>query len=263
MTRIVRYRGETFETTQDSVTEEVALEIRVNGEPFAITMRTPGDDFALVTGLLFAEEIIAGRDDVRAMGYGTEESDPDRQNFVQAVLNETANGFVRQKRNLPLSASCGVCGKASLAELCLNFVPIPPDTLTFSPTLLYGLPAKLRVAQEVFQRTGGLHAAGLFDADGTLLSLKEDVGRHNAVDKVIGEKVMEGATPLSNRLLLVSGRVSYEIVQKAVRARIPILCAVSAPSSLAVEIAASVGMTLIGFLRGDTMNVYTGAERIC
>ncbi len=262
MTEIARYRGETCETVQDWVTEEVALEIRINGAPFAITMRTPGDDFALVAGLLFAEEIIAGRDDVRAMGYGTEESDPERKNLVQVELSQAAREYVRKERYLPISASCGVCGKASLAGLGSSLTPLPPDSIAFSPALLYSLPPKLRAVQEVFQRTGGLHAAGLFDHDGNLLALKEDVGRHNAVDKVIGGKVMEGAVPLSNRILLVSGRVSFEIVQKAARAQIPVLCAVSAPSSLAVAMAQTIGMTLVGFLRGDGMNVYADAKRV-
>ncbi len=262
MTEIVRYRGNQHETTQDTLTEEEPLEIRIDGEAFAVTMRSPGDDFALVTGLLFAEGLLSGRDDIEAMGYGTEENDPHRTNLVQVALSPSASTQRLGKRPLTMSASCGVCGKADLSDLYANLSPLSLNTLTLSPALLYSLPTKLRSAQEVFQKTGGLHAAGLFDTEGNLLALQEDVGRHNAVDKVIGEQVMHNALPLTNRILLVSGRVSFEIVQKAVRARIPVLCAVSAPSTLAVTLAHAMNLTLIGFLRNETMNIYTRAERV-
>lgn len=262
MTQVSRYRGASCESVLDSLAEEVALEIRVNGKAFGITMRTPGDDFALVAGLLFAEEVVSGREDVKMMGYGTEGSDPERMNLVQVELSQSAREYVPKPRNLPISASCGVCGKSSLADLGSALTPLAKDDMAITPSVLYSLPPKLRMAQEAFQRTGGLHAAGLFSNEGELLLVKEDVGRHNAVDKAVGCKLMEGEIPLSERILLVSGRVSFEILQKAARAQIPVLCAVSAPSSLAVEMAQTVGMTLVGFLRGDGMNVYAGAERI-
>jgi FdhD protein len=257
-----KWSGAQRRNALEALTAEEGLEIRINAERLAITMRTPGDDFALAAGLLFAEDIVQSRNDILAMGYGTEPNDPDWSNLVQIALRPGLETNPHGQRRFTISASCGVCGKASLEEIRFEALPMPQEGICVAPETLYALPVAMRRAQEVFARTGGLHAAALFDFQGALLALKEDIGRHNAVDKVVGGEFLAGRMPLSKRILLVSGRVSFEIVQKAAMARIPILCAVSAPSSLAVALAESLKMTLIGFLRGETMNVYTGAERI-
>ncbi|MQY08592.1 Sulfur carrier protein FdhD [Actinomadura sp. RB68] len=245
----------------DTLAVEEPLEIRVAGAPLTITMRTPGDDFDLVTGFLAAEGVIAGPDDVTGMRYC---ADTVEQNTLDVVL---APGVrppdTLLTRAFTTTSACGVCGKASVAALRDDRpYDVAADPLTLSPELLAALPERLRAAQRVFDRTGGLHAAGLFDAAGELLVLREDVGRHNAVDKVVGRALREGRLPLAGHVLMVSGRASFELTQKAMQAGIPVLAAVSAPSSLAVDLAADAGMTLVGFLRGETMNVYTGAHRI-
>lgn len=253
------------ERPDDLATEE-PMEIRVEGPDgvtvsVAVTMRTPGSDFELAAGFLFTEGLIEGREDVRRVSYCEDlPADEQHYNVVTVSLSRPFDQEVL-RRNFFANSSCGICGKATLEQ-----VEVRCDRVAAGPVvkaeLLSWLPEGLRAAQKVFERTGGLHAAGLFAPDGTLLSVREDVGRHNAVDKVVGEEVLVGGLPLSDRLLQVSGRVSFEIVQKAGRAGIPIVSAVSAPSSLAVEAAEHLGMTLVAFVRDGRFNVYTHPERV-
>jgi FdhD protein len=263
---VLRIRGAQHTTRPDTVAAEEPLEIRLGGTALAVTMRTPGDDFDLVHGFLATEGVIQGPDDVAGLRY-CDSVDADGRNTYNVVDVDLAPGVplpdTGLERNFYTSSSCGVCGKASIDAIRTRTAyPVQGDPVSFSAEMLLQLPERLRAAQQVFDRTGGLHAAGIFDATGELLVLREDVGRHNAVDKVIGWAVRENRIPLSGTVLLVSGRASFELTQKALMAGIPALAAVSAPSSLAVELAEEVGMTLVGFLRGDTMNVYAGAQRI-
>ena len=245
----------------DTLAVEEPLEIRVAGRPLTITMRTPGDDFDLAAGFLAAEGVIGRPDDLVAMRYC---ADTAEQNTLDVTLAEGVEPpDASMTRAFTTTSACGVCGKSSIEALRVSRpYDVASDPLTLSPRTLAALPETLRQAQRVFDRTGGLHAAGLFDADGGLLAVREDVGRHNAVDKVVGWALTKGLLPLAGRILMVSGRASFELTQKAMQAGIPVLAAVSAPSSLAVELAEDAGMTLVGFLRGDSMNVYTGAHRI-
>ncbi|MFE0426019.1 formate dehydrogenase accessory sulfurtransferase FdhD [Streptomyces sp. NPDC058953] len=266
--RTLRIRDGVVSTRPDTLVAEEPLEIRLNGEPLAITMRTPtGDDFALATGFLVSEGVIGAAGDVTRVLYcaGATAEGVNTYNVVDVKL---APGVplpdFQLRRNVYTTSSCGLCGKASLdAVRTRTRFPIadgPRGWLT--PALLAGLPDRLRAAQRVFDATGGLHAAGLFSETGELLDVREDVGRHNAVDKLVGRALRNDGLPLSRTILLVSGRASFELVQKAVMAGIPALAAVSAPSSLAVDLAAESGLTLVGFLRGERMNIYTGTERI-
>ncbi|MCX5394228.1 formate dehydrogenase accessory sulfurtransferase FdhD [Streptomyces sp. NPDC006482] len=265
--RVMRIRGEAVNTRPDTLVAEEPLEIRLNGRPIAITMRTPGDDFALAAGFLVSEGVLAAASDVRNIVYCAGATD-DGRNTYNVVDVQLAPGVVvpdiSLERNVYTTSSCGLCGKASLdAVRTTARFPIadtPPVRLT--PALLSVLPDRLRAAQRVFDSTGGLHAAALFTEDGELLDVREDVGRHNAVDKLVGRALREGLLPLERVVLLVSGRASFELAQKAVMAGIPVLAAVSAPSSLAVDLAAETGLTLVGFLRGPDMNVYAGEHRI-
>ncbi len=247
----------------DSLVAEEPLEIRVGGRSLAVTMRTPGNDFELATGFLLSEGLITGAADVATISYCP---GPDTQAFN--VLDVALTPGVRPPpaeaaRPFLTTSSCGLCGKASIDSVRSKSVhDVRPDPLRLPASVLCALPARLREAQKVFDRTGGLHAAGLFDADGHLVCLREDVGRHNAFDKVIGWAAMNGRIPLRGHVLLASGRASFELVQKALMAGVPMLAAVSAPSNLAAELGEEAGMTLVGFLRGDTMNVYAGAERV-
>ena len=241
------------------------MEIRAAGpgqEPIAVavTMRTPGSEAELAVGFLRTEGLITDGE-VESVEFGDPRllSQPDDTVIVR--LTRPFDPSVVPERHFVATASCGICGKASLDEVAVRCDPIPAGP-SVSRTFILGLPDRLREGQAVFERTGGLHASGLFDPDGGLLALREDVGRHNALDKLIGWAVLAGLTPLHDRVLLVSGRVSLEIVQKAAVAGIPIVCAVSAPSDLAVEAAERFGQTLVGFLRGDGFNVYAGRERI-
>lgn len=230
-------------------------------------MRTPGDDFALAIGFLVSEGVVAAADEVASVVYcaGATADGANTYNVVDVAL---APGVplpdITLERNVYTSSSCGLCGKASLdAVRTATRLPIAePDGAWLTPELLATLPERLRAAQAVFERTGGLHAAALFTAEGELLDVREDVGRHNAVDKLVGKALREGRLPLADRILMVSGRASFELAQKAVMAGIPVLAAVSAPSSLAVDLAAESGLTLVGFLRGSSMNVYAGEARI-
>ncbi len=262
---IMRWQRDSVHAIQDCVAIEAPLEIVVNCSSLAVTMRTPGDDQELAAGFLYAESVVRSHQDITAMRYVGATGAPDRQNVLHVKLRPSA-GFqpkdARLQRNFVATSSCGVCGKASLAATQCLAPPIEETHFAVTPAVIRTLSDQMRAAQSVFDRTGGLHAAGLFDAEGCLLSLREDVGRHNALDKLIGAEFLAGRTPLNRRLLLVSGRSSFEILQKAAMARIPVVCAVSAPSSLAVQLAHDLNITLIGFLRGETMNVYTGAHRI-
>jgi FdhD protein len=253
----------------DQVATEEPLEIRLlaGGErqTVAVTMRTPGADFALAAGFLHSEGVITDREEIRRITYCVDpEIDAEqRYNIVNVELRaDTMPTLATLDRHFLTTSACGVCGKASLDALYLRGQTAVPPGPTVSVNIVTNLPERLRAAQGLFDATGGLHAAGIFGTDGTLLALREDVGRHNALDKCVGWALMEGELPLHDAILLVSGRVSFEIVQKALAAGIPIVCAISAPSSLAVALAAEFNITLIGFLRGDRFNVYTGMERI-
>ncbi|MEU7184016.1 MULTISPECIES: formate dehydrogenase accessory sulfurtransferase FdhD [Streptomyces] len=267
--RVIRIRDGAVSTRPDTLVAEEPLEIRLGGKPLAITMRTPGDDFALAAGFLVSEGVLGSADELANIVYcaGATEDGSNTYNVVDVRL---APGVpvpdITLERNVYTTSSCGLCGKASLdavrttARWSLDTAadampPIEPETLA-------ALPDRLRAAQRVFDRTGGLHAAGLFTTDGELLDLREDVGRHNAVDKIVGRALQQGLLPLSSCVLMVSGRASFELAQKAVMAGIPVLAAVSAPSALAVDLATEAGLTLVGFLRGTSMNVYAGDHRL-
>ncbi|HEX9336428.1 MAG TPA: formate dehydrogenase accessory sulfurtransferase FdhD, partial [Pseudonocardiaceae bacterium] len=250
----------------DTLAVEEPFEIRVDGTPLTVTMRTPGDDIDLAHGFLLTEGVIADRADVLTARYCAG-SDVDGMNTYNVLDVQLAPGVPGPDpsvtRNFYTTSSCGVCGKAALdaVRLATRF-PADADTATISARTLATLPDQLRDRQKVFDTTGGIHAAGLFTADGELLAVREDVGRHNAVDKVIGWALLAGRVPLAGCVLMVSGRASFELAQKAAMAGVPILAAVSAPSSLAVDVATEQGITLIGFLRGNSMNVYTNTHRV-
>lgn len=250
----------------DTLAAEEPLELRVNGAPLTVTMRTPGHDIELAHGFLLTEGVIGNLEDVRNARYcaGAEVDGVNTYNVLDLQLSpDVAPPDASVTRNFYTTSSCGVCGKAALdaVKLATRFPPASaPCPVT--PELLLSLPDKLRTQQRVFSTTGGLHGAGLYRSDGSMIVVREDVGRHNAVDKVLGAALLAGEIPLSDTILMVSGRASFELVQKAAMAGVPILAAVSAPSSLAVELAEEQGMTLAGFVRGESMNVYTGAERI-
>ncbi|MFD3591514.1 formate dehydrogenase accessory sulfurtransferase FdhD [Nocardia sp. NPDC058640] len=246
----------------DTLAVEEPLEIRVDGQSLSVTMRTPGDDIDLVHGFLFGEDIIGNVDDIVSARYcaGTDDQGRNTYNVLDIARRTPAPIHTR---NFLTTGACGLCGKTALDEVRTHTrYPIPHESVSISTDTLADLPKQLRAGQKLFDVTGGLHAAGLFTADGTLLALREDIGRHNAVDKVIGWAVRENRVPAHDLVLVVSSRASFELVQKAVMAGIPILAAVSAPSSLAVDLAAESDLTLVGFLRGETMNIYTGEHRL-
>ncbi|MEU6768440.1 formate dehydrogenase accessory sulfurtransferase FdhD [Streptomyces sp. NPDC046853] len=270
--RVIRIREGGVSERPDTLVAEEPLEIRLNGKPLAITMRTPGDDFALAAGFLVSEGVLASADELQSIVYCAGAT-ADGSNTYNVVDVKTAPGLVlpdiNLERNVYTTSSCGLCGKASLDAVRTTARWVIDDTdggstppVRLGTELLACLPDRLRAAQRVFDRTGGLHAAALFSEDGELLDIREDVGRHNAVDKLVGRALQDGRLPLSRAVLLVSGRASFELAQKAVMAGIPMLAAVSAPSSLAVDLAAETGLTLVGFLRGSSMNVYAGEHRI-
>ncbi len=251
---------------EDVLVAEEPLEIRVAGRPMSVTMRTPGHDMELTLGFLLTEGILAAPHDVARIRYcaGADGEDGNTYNVVDVEL---AAGVAAPDPGLArafyTTSSCGICGKASLDAVRVRARwPVADDGLVLDPEVLSGMPDALTAAQQVFSRTGGLHAAGLFDVGGELVAVREDVGRHNAVDKLIGWAAAQGRLPLRGHVLLVSGRASFELTQKALMAGLPVLAAVSAPSSLAVDLAAEAGMTLVGFLRGRTCNVYAGAHRL-
>jgi FdhD protein len=261
--------GERGRWRPDHLATEEPMEIRLVAggvrRTVAITMRTPGHDFELAAGFLHAEGVIAGPDDIARISYCV---DPDvdaaqQYNIVNVTLRpDAAPDLAPLERNFLTTSACGVCGKASLDALRLRTCPVIPPGPGIAADVLYGLPDTLRAAQGVFDQTGGLHAAALFDPDGSLIALREDIGRHNALDKLIGWALLEGRLPLGDAVLMVSGRTSFEILQKSLAAGIPIVCAVSAPSSLAVDLAREFGITLVGFLRDRRCHVYSGRQRI-
>jgi FdhD protein len=264
--RVLAVRGASTESRDDTLVGEEPLEIRAAGPDqapvaVAVTMRTPGSEAELAVGFLRTEGLI-GDDDVADVEFGDPAALAQPDDTVIVRLRRAFDASVIAERHFVASASCGICGKASLDEIEVRCDPIPAGVPLVDRSVIVGLPATLRDAQRVFEATGGLHAAGLFEPDGRLVAVREDVGRHNALDKLVGWAVFAGRMPLNGLVLLVSGRVSLEIVQKAAVAGIPIVCAVSAPSDLAVEAAERFGQTLIGFLRGDGFNVYTGGERL-
>ncbi|MFF8785734.1 formate dehydrogenase accessory sulfurtransferase FdhD [Streptomyces sp. NPDC015125] len=272
--RVIRIRDGAVSTRPDTLVAEEPLEIRLGGKPLAITMRTPGDDFALAAGFLVSEGVLASADELANIVYCAGAT-ADGENTYNVVDVRLADGVpvpeITLERNVYTTSSCGLCGKASLDAVRTTTrwpltsspaAPVGIDPIRIDPATLAALPDRLRAAQRVFERTGGLHAAALFTTDGELLDIREDVGRHNAVDKIVGRALQQGRLPLSSSVLMVSGRASFELAQKAVMAGIPVLAAVSAPSSLAVDLAAETGLTLIGFLRGSSMNVYAGEHRI-
>jgi FdhD protein len=271
--RVDRVRGGSRSAVKDRVAVEEPMEIRMDlpgpdgqvaTHQVAVTMRTPGDDFELAVGFLFSEGLLEGRGDVASVTYCT---GPETQEYnVVSVRLRPGASFdpALLNRNFYTTSSCGVCGKASLEAVEVRGCPVFPEGSgpTLDPEILRTLPDRLREKQGVFDRTGGLHAAALVDPEGTLQVVREDVGRHNAVDKVVGHELLEGRLPAEDRLLLVSGRASFEILQKALTAGIPTVAAVGAPSSLAVDLARQFGMTLVGFLGPSGYNVYAGSERI-
>lgn len=246
-------RRQVFGRHADLLAVEEPLEIRVNGKPLAVTMRTPGHELDLALGFLYTEGIITGPSDVV-----TARMCIDNENAVEVTLRHQ----VEQDRNFYTTSSCGVCGKASIDAVRVHsHHDIVSDTTVVPRSVLTSLPDRLRAAQKGFSRTGGSHAVGIFTASGEPVAVREDVGRHNAMDKVVGSMFQKGRLPLAGSVILVSGRASFELTQKAWVAGAPILAAVSAPSTLAVDLAAEAGITLIGFLRGDTMNIYTHPHR--
>jgi FdhD protein len=272
--RIERWSPGGREASDDVVAAEEPLQVVLDGEPFAVVMRTPGHDLELVLGLLYVEGLIRARADVAegavaASGLPADASPfpvralPEAENLVELRLTQprARDDRVGWQRNLVASSACGICGAAALDALRDDLAPLPPGP-TFTPGAIIAMAPALREAQATFELTGGLHAAGLFDTDGQLLQVREDVGRHNAVDKLIGRALLAGELPLHERALMVSGRASFELAHKAVAAGIPLMAAVSAPSSLAVHVAHTFGLTLVGFLRGEQFNVYAGSERI-
>ena len=260
--------AERAEHRADLLAAEEPLGIRVNGAALTMTMRTPGDDIELAAGFLVGEAIVATRADVAEVklcdgtscGHGGHDG---LGNIADVALAAGVTVAPGARRSFMTTSACGICGKTSIADICdLPHAALAADETRFGAAMLASLPDRLRDGQRVFSRTGGLHAAGLFTAAGELVAVREDVGRHNAVDKVVGWALLDGRLPLSGHVLLVSGRASFELVQKAVLAGIPLLAAVSAPSSLAADLAQEAGLTLVGFLRGRSMNVYTGEHRV-
>jgi FdhD protein len=252
---------------QDQLTTEEPLEIRLVSpqRTLAVTMRTPGTDFALVAGFLFSEGVISCREDIQRMSYCTDESvdGEQRYNIINVELKSGLNPNLQPlERHFYTNSACGVCGKANIEALRLRGYAVVTSNLIVQPEIIYSLPEKLRSHQGIFSATGGLHAAAVFDAQGNLLNLQEDVGRHNALDKLIGTALLGDELPFNNHIVMVSGRSSFEILQKSLVAGVGIVCSVSAPSSLAVSVAQEFGITLIGFLRGERFNIYTGWERL-
>ena len=258
----VRWEGTQGQAGQDRLAVEEPLEIRLNGRPVSVTMRTPGHDFDLAAGFLFTEGILKESRQIGSIARCSTPEGDDAGNVVDVLTAPDApapeEGW---QRRFYLTSSCGICGRSSI-EAVRQATPSLRNVPTFEAEVLYGLPEALRSSQRVFAETGALHAAAFFTPDGRLESVREDVGRHNAVDKLIGSGFLAGTMPLENRLLLVSGRLSFEITQKALMAGIPALAGISGASSLAAELARAAGMLLVGFLRGRSMQVYSGSERL-
>ena len=259
-TQVLECKDGRLQRIEDSLAAEEPLEIRVDGAPLTVTMRTPGHDEELAAGFLFTEGLIDDLDQLDSVRAGSAARGPAR-NLVQVQLKSEASPSESLRRNFFTASSCGICGKTSIDSIRRRGLAPPNPAFHVDPALLCTLPEIVRGRQAIFARTGGLHAAALFDASGELLALREDIGRHNAVDKIVGWALLRQRIPLSHHVLLVSGRGGFEIVQKALAAGIPILACVSAPSSLAVRLAREMGITLIGFLRGQRFVVYSGEAR--
>lgn len=268
---VLRVDGDARREERDRLAVEEPMEIRVRWQgggaveekSIAITMRTPGHDFELAVGFLFSEQVVHGGDEVADIAYCLDVEEAQERNVVTVTLIPGVEADVeRLQRNVVAYSACGLCGKATLDSLDMSGCAPIVGGPTVSAKTLHSLPERMREGQRGFAATGGLHAAALFEPDGALVSLREDVGRHNAVDKVVGEHLMLGRVPLEDRVLLVSARAGFEILQKALVARVPIVAAIGAPSTLAVDLAERFGMTLVGFLRDGKFNVYAGAERI-
>jgi FdhD protein len=258
----LKWRAGGFERIDDALAIEEPLEIRLAGRRFTLTMRTPGNDEELAAGFLLAEGFITNASELGEIRRVRDAKGVNEPNVIDVILNVRAEGLrERLKRNFTMSSSCGVCGKTSIESITRRIAPIASRAKIAASTILL-LGAELRESQEVFAATGGLHACGLFDLEGKLIATREDIGRHNAVDKIAGWALANKMLPLSKLLMMVSGRLSFEIVQKAAAAGVPILAAVSAPSSLAVELADETGITVVGFLRDGSFNVYTHRARI-
>ena len=265
---VVHWQNDEQGCREDNLAVEEPFEVRIDHQSLAVIMRTPGHDHELALGFLFTEGVIQQPSDVLSLENALDVDGLPLSNVVNVLLHQRAQQAAVESqpaastRRFAVSASCGLCGKNSIADLVLATPALEPDTVRIPTKTLYRLAARLRSQQDVFRHTGGLHAAGLFTDHGDLVLLREDIGRHNAVDKVIGYGLLSGTYPYKEHILLVSGRTSFEIIQKALLARIPCVAAISAPSSLAVELAETSGITLIGFLRDHAMNVYTHPERI-
>jgi FdhD protein len=272
---IVRWSGDEARTDHDELAAEEPLEIRAHssesdggsGDTIAVIMRTPGHDEELAAGFLFTEGLIRTRDELGDIRPGLDADGLPSPNVLVVETTTQADLVERMQesgysRRFAVSASCGICGKNTIAAACAAFPRLPLDDFRVPAALLYALPECLGAQQRVFRSTGGLHGAGLFDTQGCLLTLREDVGRHNAVDKLIGRALLDNVLPLRERILLVSGRLSFEIVQKALATGISLVAAVSAPSSLAVDLAEAGGITLAAFLRGERVNIYTHPARV-
>jgi FdhD protein len=262
---VVRVHGGVRATDRDRAATEEPLEIRLHDRPFALLMRTPGADRELAAGFLLAERVIRSADDLGTIAHCRDAAADHPENVVNVTL---ANGafdalarVMEERRQMMTSSSCGLCGRLTIESIASDAAPIAAGG-TMAASIVSALPDRLRARQAVFDETGGLHAAGLFGRDGALEDIAEDVGRHNAVDKIVGRALMRDALPLSDRVLCVSGRTSFEIVQKAIFAGVPIVAAVSAPSSLAIDLAEEYGVTLVGFIRGDGFTIYAHPRRI-
>jgi FdhD protein len=271
--QVMRWRGADADMAVDELAAEEPLEIRAVSpanpapESIAVIMRTPGQDDELAAGFLYGEGLLTRREELAAIRPGLDDDSLPSPHMLDIVTTKGADIAQRARdggysRRFAVTSGCGVCGKNTVEAACALLPPVPRDGFSIAPETLYRLPELLRERQRVFDATGGLHAAALFDAEGRLLALREDVGRHNAVDRLVGRALLDGALPLAARALMVSGRLSYEIVLKALAAGIPLVAAVSAPSSLAVDLALAGGVTLAGFVRGERLNVYTWPERV-
>jgi FdhD protein len=260
LTQVTEWINGTAHSLQDSLAAEEPLEIRVNGTPLTVTMRTPGHDLELAAGFLLTEGIVESREQLAEVRASAADATR-KSNVVEVRLRDSEFEPGEMQRNFFAASSCGICGKASIEASRHRGLRAPDRDFRISPKVLCRLPEVFRAGQAVFNRTGGLHAAALFDAEGNLIELREDIGRHNAFDKLVGWALLKGMVPLSQHVMLVSGRGGFEIVQKALAAGIPVVASVSAPSSLAVKLARELGLTLTGFLRGERFVVYSGEFR--
>ena len=267
--RIRKWSSGTWSDAPDAVVTEEPLQLMLDGDPLSVVMRTPGEDIELALGLMFAEGIARSLEDVRQVRISAESGETEAGIHVDPSLVESNQVDIhlarparrKPERSMLSSSACGVCGAVMIEDLRRDLAPLPAGAAV-DPRLLPGLVDRLRSGQGVFERTGGLHAAGLFSAEGELICLREDIGRHNALDKVVGRMLLESRLPANETILVVSGRAGYEIVQKSITAGMPVLAAVGAPSSLAVALAREFNQTLVGFLRGERFNVYAAPERL-